>query len=124
MKPQEVELVLLEQSLANVGDVFRPFSDRVSDVAEKTGGVVLFDVRVDGDARVRRMAAVGYGGSGTVAIVMDKYGVLTSAPVVGSDDLIGELTAWNSLPMAEQARLSYCEAAEGLLLDLRKVFLK
>ncbi|QKD04262.1 hypothetical protein [Mesorhizobium loti] len=120
MKPQEVELVLLEQSLANGSGMNRPFSDRVSDVAEKTSGVVLFDVRVDGDARVRRMAAVGHGGNGTVAIVMDKFGVLTSAPMVGSDDLIAELTAWNSLPMAEQARVSYRDLVASLLAEVRK----
>lgn len=52
MKPQEVGLVLLEQSLADAGDINRPFSDRVSDLAEKRADSVPFDIRVDGDARV------------------------------------------------------------------------
>ncbi|MER9274939.1 hypothetical protein [Mesorhizobium sp. M0643] len=39
----------------------RPFCDRVADAAEKTAESVLFDVRVDGDSCVQRMAAIGYG---------------------------------------------------------------
>lgn len=69
MKPQEVELVLLEQSLANGSGMNRPFSDRVSDVAEKTDGLVLFDVRVDDDALFQRIAAIGFDEDGTVAIL-------------------------------------------------------
>jgi hypothetical protein len=121
MKAEYVELVLLEQSLADTGGMNRPFSDRVSDVAEKTDGVVLFDIRVDGDARVSRMAAVGYGVSGTVAITMDKYGQLSSAPINGENDaLVAELTAWSLLPMAEQVSVDYRGAAAMLLAGLRK----
>src|SRR5205823_5153625 len=66
MKAEYVELVLFEQSLARMN---RTFSDRVGDVAEKTGGSVLFDIRIDGDARIQRMAAIGYSANGTVAIM-------------------------------------------------------
>ena len=118
MKPQEVELVLLEQSLANIN---RPFSERVDDVAEKTGGFVLFDIRVDGDARVSRIAAVGYGASGTVAILMDKYGQLSSTPTSEDcDSLVAELTAWSSLPMAEQVHIANRGAVAILLAKLRR----
>ncbi|MER8456280.1 hypothetical protein [Mesorhizobium sp. M0965] len=122
MKAEYVELVLLEQSLANTDGMNRPFSDRVDDIAEKTGGSVLFDVRVDGDTRIQRMAAIGYGSNDTVvAIVMDKNGQLRSAPVDADNDfLVAELTVWSSLPMAEQASASYCGAAASLLAKLRK----
>ncbi|AZO41535.1 hypothetical protein EJ076_10710 [Mesorhizobium sp. M7D.F.Ca.US.005.01.1.1] len=121
MKAQYVELVLLEQSLARAGDMNRPFSDRVSDVAEKTDGLVLFNIRVDGDARLCRMAAVGYGASDAVAIMMDKYGQLSSAPISEDTDfLIAELTTWASLPMAEQACVNYGGTAAILLARLRR----
>jgi hypothetical protein len=121
MKAEYVELVLLEQALANTGGMNRPFSDRVSDVAEKTGGSVLFDIRVDGDIRIQRMAAIGFGANGTVAIVMDKNGQLASAPIDRENDpTVAELTAWASLPMAEQVRVSYRDAASILLAELRK----
>ncbi|MER9687139.1 hypothetical protein [Mesorhizobium sp. M0139] len=112
-------MVLLEQSIASAGGMNHPFSDRVIDVAEKTAGSVLFDVRVDDNIGIQRLAAVGYGAEGTVAIVMDKDGQLTSAPIVGSDELIAELTAWASLPTAEQVTVSYRAAAERLLAKLR-----
>jgi hypothetical protein len=120
MKAEYVELVLLEQSIATKDGMNRPFSDRVGDVAEKTGGFVLFDVRVDGDSRIRRMAAIGYGANVTVAIMMDKNGKLSSAPIAADNDLlVAELTAWWSLPMAEQVCVTYRGAAASLLAKLR-----
>ncbi|MER8921690.1 hypothetical protein [Mesorhizobium sp. M0802] len=113
-------MVLLEQSIASAGGMNHPFSDRVSDVAEKTAGSVLFDVRIEGDTGIQRMAAIGYGADGTVVIVMDKDGQLTSAPIDGNEGSIAELAAWSSLPMAEQVNVSYREAAEGLLVGLRR----
>lgn len=59
MKLQYVDLVLFEQSLAGTGVMNRPFSDRVGDVAEKTAGAVLVDVRIDGNASIQRLAAIG-----------------------------------------------------------------
>ena len=116
MKAEYVELVLFEQSLASMN---LPFSDRVADVSEKTDGSVLFDIRIEGDTRIQRMAAIGYGANGTVAILMDRKGQLSSAPVNGDDDLlVAELTAWCSLPMAEQVCVSYGSAAARLLANL------
>jgi hypothetical protein len=120
MKAQEVELVLFEQSLAVMGGMDRPFYDRVCDIAEKTGGVVLFDLRVDGDARVCRMGAIGYGASGTVTILLARDGQLTSAPISQDNHfLVDELTAWALLPMAEQARIAYRGTAVIFLAKLR-----
>jgi hypothetical protein len=93
----------------------------VGDAAEKTGGSVLFDIRVDGDTRIQRVAAIGFGANGTVAIMMDKDGQLSSAPVNGNNDhLVAELAVWSSLPMAEQVCVSYRGAAAILLAELRK----
>ncbi|MFC3321553.1 hypothetical protein [Mesorhizobium cantuariense] len=121
MQAEYVELVLLEQSLANTDGMYRPFSDRLGDVAEKTGGSVLFDVRVENDIRIQRMAAIGFGVDGTVAIMMDKNEQLISAPINGDNAaLVAELTAWTSLPMAEQVCVSYGRVAAKLLAELRK----
>ncbi len=120
MGAQYIDLVLLEQSLDDTGGMNRPFSDRVGDIAQKTAGCVLFDVRVDG-THIQRIAAIGYGGDGVVAIVMDRDGGLASAPLDGgSDPLIAELSAWCSLPMAEQTGVSNAEAASKLLAEIAK----
>lgn len=120
MNAQYVELVLFEQSLSQVDSMNRPFSDRVEDAAEKTAGSVLFDVRVDGDRRFQRIAAIGYGADATVAIVMGRDGHLVSATIDGCDGLIAEIAAWCSLSMAEQSSVSYSGAAASLLAKLRK----
>jgi hypothetical protein len=121
MGAQYVDLVLLEQSLADTGGMNRPFADRVGDIAQKTAGCVLFDVRVDGNPGIQRIAAIGYGAEGAVAIVMRRDGGLASVPVDGgSDTLIAELSAWYALPMPEQTSVSHVEAATKLLAEIAK----
>ena len=113
MGAQYVDLVLLEQSRADTGGLNRPFSDRVADIAQKTAGSVLFDVRVYDNPGIQRIAAIGYGADGVVvAIVMGTDGALASVPVDGgSGALIAELSAWYALPMTEQISVSHVEAA-------------
>ncbi|BCG96930.1 hypothetical protein MesoLj131a_57940 [Mesorhizobium sp. 131-2-1] len=60
-----VELALFEQTFANPDGMHQPF---------------LFDVRVDGDVEVQRMAAIRYSATGTAIIVMEKCGELRCAP--------------------------------------------
>lgn len=81
MVAAHVELALFEQSLGDREGVHQPFGDRVADAAEKTAGSVLFDVRVDGDICIQRMAAIGYGETGTAIIVMEKSGQLRCASI-------------------------------------------
>jgi len=120
MMAEYVELALLEQSLANTGGIQRPFFDRVGDVAEKTAGSVLFNIRVDDDTYIQRIATIGYGANGTVAIMMDKNGQLSSAPVNGDNDfLVAELAAWYASPLGEQARVDYRGTAVTLIAKLR-----
>ncbi len=119
MGAQYVDLVLLEQSLADTGGLTRPFSDRVADIAQKTAGSVLLDVRIYDNPGIQRIAAIGYGADGVVAVVMARDGGLTSVPVDGgSYALIAELSAWFALPMAEQVGTSYLEAATKLLAEI------
>ncbi|TIO75006.1 hypothetical protein [Mesorhizobium sp.] len=119
MVAEHVELALFEQSLGNIEGLNRPFCDRVADAAEKTAGSLLFDIRV-GDTCVQRMAAIGYGVSGTAIIVMDKNGRLRAA--LANEDsatLVAELATWNASPLSEQARVDYCGTASMLLAKLR-----
>ncbi|QND69739.1 hypothetical protein BPNPMPFG_007387 (plasmid) [Mesorhizobium sp. AR07] len=121
MVAEHVELALFEQSLGNIEGLNRPFCDRVADAAEKTAGSVLFDVRVDGDTWVQRMAAIGYGETGTAIIVMEKNGHLRCASINGDTALlVAELAAWNASPLSEQARLDHSGTASILLAKLRR----
>ncbi|RWM48384.1 MAG: hypothetical protein EOR78_29305 [Mesorhizobium sp.] len=121
MVAEHVELALFEQSLGNIEGLNRPFCDRVADAAEKTAGSVLFDVRVDGDTCVQRMAAIGYGETGTAIIVMEKDGHLRCASINGDTAvLVAELAAWNASPLREQARVDHRGTASLLLAKLRR----
>ncbi|AMY00708.1 hypothetical protein [Mesorhizobium ciceri] len=120
MVAAHVELALFEQSLGVREGVHPPFGDRVADAAQKTAGSVLFDVRVDGDICVQRMAAIGYAESGTAIIVMDKSGRLDGASINGDTALlVAELAAWYASPLSEQARVDYRGTATILLAKLR-----
>ncbi|MBM2715480.1 hypothetical protein JQK88_30600 [Mesorhizobium caraganae] len=115
-----VELALFEQTLANPDGMNQPFRDRVADAAEKTDGSVLFDVRVDGDVDVQRMAAIGYGTTGTAIVVMDKNGQLRCASVDSDTSaLVEELAGWYGSPLSEQAHVDYHSTAITLLAKLR-----
>lgn len=115
-----VELALFEQTFASPNGMNQPFRDRVSDAAEKTDGSVLFDVRVDGEVDVQRMAAIGYGTTGTAIIVMGKDGQLRCASVDGETRfLVEELAAWYASPLSEQAHVAYHGTAVILLEKLR-----
>ncbi|WP_431310923.1 hypothetical protein [Mesorhizobium amorphae] len=120
MVAEHVELALFEQSLGDREGLHQPFGDRVADAAEKTAGSVLFDVRVDGDSCVQRMAAIGYGETGTAIIVMEKSGELRCASVNGDTALlVAELAAWCASPLSEQARVDHRGTAIILLAKLR-----
>ncbi|WP_027038485.1 hypothetical protein [Mesorhizobium ciceri] len=120
MVAEHVELALFEQSLGNIEGLNRPFYDRVADAAEKTAGSLLFDVRVDGDPCVQRMAAIGYGVTGTAIIVMEKNGHLRAESINGDTALlVAELAAWNASPLSEQATVDHCGTASKLLAKLR-----
>ncbi|WP_287181333.1 hypothetical protein [Mesorhizobium sp.] len=80
----------------------------------------MFDVRVDGDTCVQRMAAIGYGVTGTAIIVMEKNGQLRAESINGDTALlVAELAAWDASPLSEQARVDHCGTVSILLAKLR-----
>lgn len=115
-----VEMVLFEQSIASADGIQRPFSDRMLDAAEKTAGSVLFDVRLEGDATVQRMAAIGYGDADAAIVVLERDGQLRCASVNGEDSaLVSVLAAWESSPLSEHVCAEYRDTATVLLTKLR-----
>jgi hypothetical protein len=115
-----VEMVLFEQSMASTEGIQRPFSDRVLDAAEKTGGSVLFDVRIDGDAIIQRMAAIGYGEVDAAIVMLEKGGRLRCASVNGdASNLVAVLAAWEASSSCERAQTDYRGTATILLAKVR-----
>ena len=115
-----LELALFEESLADRDGIHRPFGDRVSDAAAKTAGSVLFDVRIDGDAHIQRMAAIRYGETDAAIIVLEKNGQLRCAAANGdASTLVATLATWESSPLSEHVRDQYHGTALILLAKLR-----
>ncbi|WP_245437992.1 hypothetical protein [Mesorhizobium sp. WSM4312] len=113
-------MVLFEQSIANPDGIQRAFSDRVGDAAEKTKGSVLFDVRIDGDITVQRLAAIGYGQADAAVVVLEKSGHLKCTAVNGdASALIETLATWESAPLSEHVSAQYHGTALILLAQLR-----
>ncbi|QPC95110.1 hypothetical protein [Mesorhizobium sp. INR15] len=120
MAAGHIELVLFEQSLADGDGMHRPFGERIADAADKTSGHVLFDVRVDGDAQIRRMAAIGYGDADAAIVVLEKGGQLKCTSVNGDSTLlVADLAAWEAAPLRDHVRNQYHATALILLSKLR-----
>ncbi|PBB89703.1 hypothetical protein CK215_25750 [Mesorhizobium sp. WSM3864] len=61
MVAEHVKLALFGPSLGYREGVHQPFGDRVAGAANKTGGSVLFDIRVDGDTWREAVAHARFG---------------------------------------------------------------
>jgi len=120
MVAEHVELALLEDTFVAVGGLLPPFSDRISSIAARTRGILLFDIRVFGDASVERIAAIAYGEIGTVIAAATRQGDIQCTAV---DDAASEyvcaLTTWAEMPMPSRAATDYMGVAALLLATLR-----
>lgn len=121
MVAEHIELALLEDSFLPVAGLQLPFCDRMASIAERTGGMILFDVRIFGDRDVERMAAVAYGTIGTAVAMLTKGGAIGCAAVNDRtvSQCIDALAAWNRMPMADQIMADYSDVAARLLATLR-----
>ncbi len=123
MVAEYVELALLEDTFVPVVGLQPPFSDRISSVAARTGGTLLFDVRVFGDVSIERIAAIAYGDPGSVIATAMKCGEIKCTAVndAAVSECICALTAWAEMPMSQRATTDYMAPAMLLLATLRDV---
>ena len=106
-----------------VGQVSRrnlSFSEALTSIADNTRGDKLFDVRVEGDAKIQRIAAISFGFDGVGILALSHDTGLVSEFVSGDiDDFLDPLTKWASLPLRDQARVDHFGAATLLVAALR-----
>jgi hypothetical protein len=121
MVAEQVELALLEDTFVPADGLQPPFSSRMSSIAQRTGGTLLFDVRVFDDADVERLAAIGYDGIGTAVVTLTRAGDVECATVIDPSmcEHIDVLTAWARLPLPEQAAADHMRTATLLMAALR-----
>lgn len=110
--------IMFEMVVGTIRHMPGPFSDKVNLVAERTQGVVLFELRVDGDRHLQRIAALAYPTGGLGLMALDKLGQAVICHFAGHafDDFTQPLVRWSLLTMAEQAS-GDCLGATLLLVE-------
>ena len=90
-------------------------------IAVRSGGSLLFDIRVDGDRHIQRMAAIDYRALGTVLILLssEHNQIRCSAVAENIAFLVDELAAVARKPLAEQADFDFRGKASAILSFLR-----
>jgi hypothetical protein len=122
MVAEYIELALLEDSFLSVAGLQPPFSDRMASIAERTGGAILFDVRVFADNDIERIAAIAYGPIGTAVAILTKGETIKCVAINDRtvSECMDELAAWSCMAMPEQIITDYAGAAAHLLARLRE----
>jgi hypothetical protein len=118
---EELEAILVELFIADTNLVEHSFAAIVSEAAEHMGGWVLFDVRVDSDAAVQRIACLSFSDSRIAFLVLAANGTEISVKTPDTDlaDFVAPLQTWFELPLQDRAKAPFRGSASLLLGALR-----
>ncbi|UVK48219.1 hypothetical protein BPNPMPFG_007550 (plasmid) [Mesorhizobium sp. AR07] len=121
MAADELDALVFGMAVDSVRALPVPFTEKVAEVANRSQGVVLFNLRIDGDMELQRVAAIRYPSNQTGVLVLDKQGLWTSHCMVNGtfSSFIAPLEDWNTLPLATQARTSIAGPASLFIGALR-----
>ncbi|MER9133839.1 hypothetical protein [Mesorhizobium sp. M0768] len=108
MAADELDALVFGMAVESVRALTVPFTEKVSEIANRSHGVLLFNLRIDGDMELQRVAAIRYPSDQTGVLVLDKQGLLTSHCMVNGtfSSFIAPLEDWNTLPLPMQAKTS------------------
>lgn len=121
MAADELDALVFGMAVDSVRALSVPFTGKVAEVAHRSHGVLLFNLRIDGDMELQRVAAIRYPSNQTGVLMLDKQGLLTSHCMVNGtfSGFITPLEDWNTLPLATQARTSIAGPASLFIGALR-----
>ncbi len=119
---EELEAILVELSVKDTDLIEHSFASIASDSAERMGGRVLFDVRIDGDPDVQRIAALEFAEGNIAFLILAANGTEVSAlaSTEGLSDFVAPLSRWFELPLHERAITPFRGAASLLIGALRR----
>lgn len=122
MVADALEAVLFGMAVDGVRPLASSFHDKTTEIAARTGGRLAFDVRIYGDRKYQRIAAIGYPGdeAGILALNHDGQAIEACFLDAGFAGFIEPLERWSSLPLRDQARNSVQGFADLLVAALRK----
>ncbi|ADV14658.1 hypothetical protein Mesau_05614 [Mesorhizobium australicum WSM2073] len=121
MASQELDWAIFQMAVESVRSLTSSFSERAAEIAARSQGTLVFDVRVDDDPQVQRIAAIRYRGEQTGVVALDRQGLLTHYCMVNDtfSDLMAPLENWTSIPLSAQAKIDVTVDAGFFLAALR-----
>ncbi|MER9426189.1 hypothetical protein NKI88_27660 [Mesorhizobium sp. M0317] len=121
MAADELDALVFGMAVDSVRALSVPFAEKVAEIAHRSLGDLLFNLRIDGDMEFQRVAAIRYPSYQTAVLVLDKQGLSTSHCMVNGtfSSFIAPLEEWNTLPLATQARTSIAGSASLFIGALR-----
>jgi hypothetical protein len=120
MAAEELAASIFDMAVSHARSCQLSFSETVDSLACNTHGQLLFDVRVEGDAKVQRIAAVTFGSAGVGILALSHQAGL-AADFIAADlaDFLEPLTRWARLPLRQQVQVDHFGAAILLVAALR-----
>ncbi|CAH2396972.1 hypothetical protein [Mesorhizobium ventifaucium] len=117
MALDELDLAIFQMAVESVRSLSLSFNQKAAEIATRSHGVLVFDVRVDGDSEVQRIAAIRYGADQTGVVALDRQGLVTRSCMVNGtfSHFISPLENWASMPLSMQAKIDVTVHA-GLFL--------
>ncbi|MER8406913.1 MULTISPECIES: hypothetical protein [unclassified Mesorhizobium] len=121
MAADELDAIVFGMAVDSVRALPLGFTEKVAEIANRSHGVLLFDLRIDGDLEMQRIAAVRYPSNQTGILALDKQGSAISHCMVNGtfSSFIAPLEDWNTLPLPMQARTSIAGPASLFIGALR-----
>ncbi|CDX44995.1 conserved hypothetical protein [Mesorhizobium sp. ORS 3359] len=122
MAADELDSLVFQMAVESVGALSIGFTEKAAAIAARSRGLLLFDVRVDGDAAVQRIAAIRYPSDRTGVLALDIRGVGIRHCIVGGtfSALTAPLENWTGMPLSMQAKISVDDHATLFLGALRE----
>ncbi|BCH18908.1 hypothetical protein [Mesorhizobium sp. L-2-11] len=117
MAVNELDLFVFQMAVESVRSLCLSFNDKAAEIAARSRGNLLFDVRIDDDAEVQRLAAIRYRGGQIGVLALDRQGLISRYCVVDGtfSRFIAPLENWTSMPVSMQAKIDVTHHA-GLFL--------
>ncbi|MEO4001906.1 hypothetical protein [Mesorhizobium sp. CAU 1732] len=122
MNAHELEPLLVELVLRGTDAATTSLASILDALATKTGGVIEFDIRVDHDTQIQRLASVMFAERQRVILALSTDGQqIVQAQVADAvdSDFFRPLALWFALPMREKPHVNVDAAAALLLGALR-----
>ncbi|MBN9235338.1 MULTISPECIES: hypothetical protein [Phyllobacteriaceae] len=117
----ELDTVLFDMAVRTASALPSGFSEKVVDVARRTAGQIVFDVRVEGDYRFQRLAGIRYptGEVGILALTKNGQSLETCRVNGTLASFIEPLETWSYLPLQTQASVDILGHTSLLVAALR-----